>query len=348
MKNNIYDYDYDELIERFKDLGIPKFRTSQVWNWLYVNLVTEYSEMTNISKKDIEKIEELYYIPTIDVVDTKIANDSTEKVLIKYDKSKVIESVLMKYKHGNSVCVTTQIGCKVGCAFCASCLDGFDRNLTAGEIVAQVIFWQRHLKKIEERVSHIVVMGTGEPFHNIDNLFNFIDIVNDQNGLKIGARHITISTSGILEGIKRLTQYPKQVNLAISLHATNDELRNTLIPINKKYPISELLTEVKKYQNKTNRQVTFEYIMIQDTNDSLENAAELVKLVRNFNCVVNLIKYNYVEEYDHEPPEEEQIEKFFDYLDNNRVHVTYRKQLGNNIDSACGQLRFKHIKESDA
>ena len=250
-------------------------------------------------------------------------------------------------RHGYSVCVTTQIGCKVGCAFCASCLAGFERNLSTGEIVEQVIYWDKYLKEIDERVSHIVVMGTGEPLQNIESLFGFLDIMNDPDGLKIGARHMTVSTSGIVPGIEKFSDYPKQVNLAISLHAANDKLRTELIPINKKYPLDKLIASLTTYQLKTKRQLTFEYILIKGVNDSMKNIDELIRIAWKFDCVVNLIKYNPIEEYDFSAPSEKEIEKIIDHLKSKKVVVTYRKQLGDQIDGACGQLRLRKLKEKD-
>ncbi len=339
---NIYDLtlkDFEVLLEENK---IPKFKAKQIWNWLYVNLVSEHDMMLNLDKKTINLLKENTYFPELENLLSLKDGDETQKILLKVADDECIETVLMKQKYGYSVCVTSQIGCAVGCSFCASGLLGLKRDLTAGEIVMQVIFWQKYLKKINSRVSHIVIMGIGEPLNNYDNVIKFIDTINDEKGLNIGARHITLSTSGIVPGINRLKDYPKQINLAISLHASNDDIRNDMMKINKAYPISLLLDSVKEYQLKTNRRVSFEYIMLKGVNDSDDDAKELSTLLKDINCHINLIPYNEVEEF--EFVKSDRIEKFEKILSNNNMNVTVRKSRGKKIDGACGQLRYKKDK----
>jgi len=245
----------------------------------------------------------------------------------------------MKYKHGSSVCVTTQIGCKIGCSFCASHLGGFQRNLTAGEIVAQVIIFERELRKENDRVGNVVVMGIGEPMDNLPNVLNFINIINDEKGLNIGARHITVSTSGIVPKIREFIEFGKQVNLAVSLHAPNNKIRSDIMKINDVYPIEELIQVIRDYISKTNRRVSFEYIMLDGINDSIKDAEELSALVRGLNCHINIIPYNEINEYSHKKSSEEKVKKFVKVLENKKIQVSVRKAKGKNIDGACGQLR---------
>ncbi len=344
---NIYNYDRQGLEALLTENNIPKFRTKQVWNWLYIQLVSDFDQMKNIDKKTIDFLKNNTFIPTMEVVKHQKASDGTQKGLLRLSDNKLIETVLMKYRHGYSVCVTTQIGCAVGCSFCASGLLGFTRNLQAGEIIAQVVYWQRLLKAEEERVSNIVVMGIGEPFNNYKNTLGFIDCINDQDGLNIGARHITVSTSGIVPKIYDLAKYPKQINLAISLHAADDETRSKIMKINDVYPIEQLMDAVDTYIAETNRRVSFEYIMLSDVNDSPTDAAKLAKLVKGKNCHINLIPYNSVDENDYKATPTTTIDKFVKVLTDNRIQVSVRRSNGEDIDGACGQLRHKE-KENNA
>lgn len=340
---NIYNLSYEDLQLVIGQAGLPKFRTKQIWQWLYKHMISDFSQMNNVDAKTKQHLMENYFIPNFKIVKHQKSTDGTQKVLLQLNDTEVVETVLMSYKHGYSVCVTTQIGCKIGCSFCASHLGGFKRNLSTGEIVAQVIAFER-LLKAEERVSNIVVMGIGEPMDNLDNVLKFIDVINDENGLKIGARHITVSTSGIVPKMYTLIEYPKQINLAISLHASNDEVRSRIMKINDVYPISEIMKVTKEYIKKTNRRVSFEYIMLSGINDSEEHARELMELVKGMNCHINLIPFNSVDEYDYAKSNDQQINKFATILKSRNIQVTVRQSKGNDIDGACGQLRRKHKK----
>lgn len=340
---NIYNLSYEDLQLVIGQAGLPKFRTKQIWQWLYKHMISDFSQMNNVDAKTKQHLMENYFIPNFKIVRHQKSTDGTQKVLLQLNDTEVVETVLMSYKHGYSVCVTTQIGCKIGCSFCASHLGGFKRNLSTGEIVAQVIAFER-LLKAEERVSNIVVMGIGEPMDNLDNVLKFIDVINDENGLKIGARHITVSTSGIVPKMYTLIEYPKQINLAISLHASNDEVRSRIMKINDVYPISEIMKVTKEYIKKTNRRVSFEYIMLSGINDSEEHARELMELVKGMNCHINLIPFNSVDEYDYAKSNDQQINKFATILKSRNIQVTVRQSKGNDIDGACGQLRRKHKK----
>ncbi len=342
---NIYNLNYNELETVIKEAGLPKFRTKQIWSWLYKHLITDFSQMNNVDQKTKNYLEENYFIPNYEIVKHQKSSDGTQKVLLQLTDKEVVETVLMKYKHGYSVCVTTQIGCKIGCSFCASHLGGFKRNLSTGEIVAQVIAFSRIVVPEGERVGNIVVMGIGEPMDNLENVLQFIDIINDDQGLNIGARHITVSTSGIVPKMYELIEYPKQINLAISLHASNNEVRSQIMKINNVYSIEDIMKVTKEYIAKTNRRVSFEYIMLSGINDQVEHAKELANLVYGVNCHINLIPFNSVEEYDYRKSQDDQIKKFEKILKERNIQVTTRKSKGDDIDGACGQLRRKHSND---
>ncbi len=342
---NIYNLNYNELETVIKEAGLQKFRTKQIWSWLYKHLITEFNQMNNVDQKTKNYLEENYFIPNYEIVKHQKSSDGTQKVLLQLTDKEVVETVLMKYKHGYSVCVTTQIGCKIGCSFCASHLGGFKRNLSTGEIVAQVIAFSRIVVPEGERVGNIVVMGIGEPMDNLDNVLQFIDIINDDQGLNIGARHITVSTSGIVPKMYELIEYPKQINLAISLHASNNEVRSQIMKINNVYSIEDIMKVTKEYIAKTNRRVSFEYIMLSGINDQVEHAKELANLVYGVNCHINLIPFNSVEEYDYRKSQDDQIKKFEKILKERNIQVTTRKSKGDDIDGACGQLRRKHSND---
>ncbi len=340
---DIHNLNYSQLEEYVINNSIPKFRTKQIWDWLYKKHVNSFDEMTNLDKKTLNLLSGDFLFNELPIVKELVDSDKTEKSLLRLEDGELIETVLMPQRHGYSVCVTTQVGCKMGCSFCASQINGFKRNLETHEIVKQVMYWDKKLASKDERVSHVVVMGIGEPFDNYDNVINFIDIINDPLGLKIGARHITISTSGIVPGIEKLSDYPKQVNLAISLHAPNNPLRNSLMQINNKYPIEEVMLATNKYIRKTNRRISFEYIMIKGVNDSLKEAEELVNLVFGMNCHINLIPFNSVDEFNLSKSDIDTIMDFEDYLKDNNIQVSTRTPKGENIDGACGQLRHKNV-----
>ncbi|MBL0701578.1 MAG: 23S rRNA (adenine(2503)-C(2))-methyltransferase RlmN [Spiroplasma sp.] len=339
---NIYDLNKLQLMKIIENEKLPRFRTKQIWKWLYDKRVNTFVEMKNIDKKTCDFLEKNFYIPKYEVLETQTDNeDGTIKILLDLDGD-TIEAVLMEQKYGFSVCVTTQIGCKIGCSFCASHLGGFNRNLTPGEIVAQVLHFQKLLDKEEKRVSHIVIMGIGEPLDNLNNVLDFIDIINDDEGLNIGARHITLSTSGIVPQIRAFAKYDKQVNLAISLHAPNNKIRSELMKINDIYPVEEVLDAMNYYIQKTNRRVSLEYIMLDKVNDSRETAEELCALIRGLNVHVNLIAFNPVDEFNYQKSSDDKIKQFEKVLLSKKIQVSVRKPKGKKIDGACGQLRYKN------
>lgn len=335
---NIYDYSLSNLTEIMLYLGYKKFAALQVYDWLYKKRVKSFDEMTNIKKELVNYLKENYTIGTLEIV--RIQKDiDVRKYLFNLSDNQKVEAVYMHHDYGHSLCISTQVGCNMSCAFCESGRLKKVRNLTSGEMTEQII-------KIEEdlgfRITHLVLMGIGEPFDNYDNVMNFIDIINEPKGIELGARHITISTSGIVPKIKEFTNQDKQINLAISLHAPNNEIRNKIMPVNKAYPIESLMDSIKKYIDKTNRRVTFEYIMIKDINDSKETALELANLLKGINCYVNLIPYNETSHIEFKKSSKEQIMKFYDVLKKNKINVTVRKEFGSKVDAACGQLRANY------
>lgn len=340
-KTSIYSMQLDGLKEWLKAEGEPTFRAGQLFEWLYIKRVSTFEEMTNVSKSLREKLERSFTITTLNTKIQQASTDGTIKFLFELYDGYSIETVLMKHEYGYSVCVTTQVGCRIGCTFCASSLGGLKRHLETGEIVAQVVKVQKILDESDERVSSIVVMGIGEPFDNYEQVMSFIRIINHDKGLNIGARHITVSTSGIVPKIYEFANENWQVNFAISLHATTDELRSKLMPINKAYPLVELMKAVKYYNEKTGRRVTFEFGLINGENDSVEEAERLAKLVKNVKCHVNLIPINYVFERDKKRTSREQIFRFEKTLKAHGINVTIRREQGHDIDAACGQLRAK-------
>ncbi len=340
---NVFDLEFNQLKDILEANNIASFRAKQIWEWLYVHLVTDYEQMTNLDAKTKEFMANNYPIIIPKLVQQQEDDvDGTIKVLLALEDEEVIETVLMKQEYGYSVCVTSQIGCRIGCSFCASHLGGFKRNLSAGEIVSQVLHFSRILKPRDERVSHVVVMGIGEPLDNLDNVLGFVNIINDHKGLNIGARHITVSTSGIVPKIKEFSEFDKQINLAVSLHAPNNELRSKLMKINNAYPVEKLMEAINKYIDKTNRRVSMEYIMINDVNDHKQEAIELSKLLKGMNVHVNLIPFNAVSEYNYSRSKENVINDFAKVLKDNHIQTTIRYSKGSNIDGACGQLRYKH------
>lgn len=339
--NNIYDYRLDDLKEYFKNINEKEFKAIQIYEWLYKKKVKSFEEMTNIKKEVIEKLKQDFKIEPLKTLKKQIDTDVCKYLFELEDKNK-IEAVLMKHDYGNSLCVSTQVGCNMSCAFCESGRLKKVRNLKAEEMTSQILQVEQDL---DIRISHIVLMGIGEPFDNYDNVIKFIDIINEPKGIDLGARHITVSTSGIVPKINEFASNPKQVNLAISLHAPNNKIRNEIMPINKAYPIEKLIESVKNYINKTNRRVTFEYIMLKNINDSVENAIELSKLLRGINCYVNLIPYNETSHIKYKKSTKEQIMKFYDTLKKNNINVTIRKEFGSKVSAACGQLRSNYEEE---
>ena len=335
---NIYDYSLEQLTEYFALIKQNPFRAKQVFSWLYQKDAQSFEDMSDLSKDLRNQLNEEFTLDVLKIKEKQVSRDGTIKYLFELLDGSLIESVLMIHDYGRSLCVTSQVGCNMKCTFCASGLLNKQRNLTAGEIVAQIIKVQ---EDVGQRISHVVVMGTGEPFDNYDNVMNFVRIINHPHGLAIGARHITISTCGLIDGINKYSEEGIQTNLAISLHAPNDEIRNELMPINKVYPMDDLREAVSNYINKTNRRVTFEYILLKDINDDIIYARQLAHYLRGLNAYVNLIPYNSVDEHGYQPSSKEQAEIFKSELLRLHINVTMRKEHGRDIDGACGQLRAK-------
>ncbi|GGH31707.1 23S rRNA (adenine(2503)-C(2))-methyltransferase RlmN [Paenibacillus segetis] len=350
-KQSIYGLTFDQLTAWLMEHGHRKFRASQVWDWLYKKRVTEFSAMDDVNKECTELLENHFVIQTLEEHVKQESADGTIKFLFRLTDGNLIETVLMRQKFGLSVCVTTQVGCNIGCSFCASGLLKKSRDLTSGEIVEQIMKVQLHLDQVkqDELVTHVVVMGIGEPFDNFTNLIDFIDVIKDRKGLAIAGRRITVSTSGLADKIREFADANTQVNLAISLHAPNNELRTRIMKINRAIPIEKLMEAVDYYLEKTNRRVMFEYILLRDVNDKVEHALELAELIRDKQQLasVNLIPYNPVDEHSqYQRSEHESILAFYDALKKQGVNCTVRLEHGTDIDAACGQLRSKQIKNT--
>ncbi len=338
---NIYDYTIKQLEDYFISKGEKKFKATQVFEWLYQKRVKSFDEMTNIKKEVISYLKEDFKINDLEIL-TKQEDVDVIKYLFKLEDNNKIEAVLMKHDYGNSLCVSSQVGCNMGCKFCESGRLKKVRNLNTSEMVLQLL-------KIEEdlniRISHLVLMGIGEPFDNYENVIKFIDIINTPKGIALGSRHITVSTCGIIPKIKEFIKDGKQVNLAISLHASNDKLRQELMPISKVYKLEDLMKTIKEYIKQTNRRVTFEYILLKGVNDKYENAVELSKLLKGMNCYVNLIPYNETSHIEFKKSDQNTILKFYDTLKKNNIGVTIRREFGKKVSAACGQLRANYKEE---
>ena len=339
---SIYNYTEEMWKEYLINMGEKPFRASQMMEWFYRHRIHAFQEMSNISKKFIAHLEENFIIDELKCVTRQISSDGTQKFLFELSDGNLIETVLMNHNYGYSVCVTSEVGCNMGCVFCASGMKKKLRNLTTAEMVLQVLMVST---LAEIRVSHVVVMGIGEPFDNYDNVINFFKIINHAKGLEIGARHITVSTCGLVPKIREYASFDLQVNLAISLHAPKNEIRDQIMPINKRYPIEELMDAVKYYISITGRRVTFEYILLRDINDTKECANALADLIGKENIYVNLIPYNEVIEKPYKRSKEETMRAFYDTLYKRGINVQLRKEQGSDIDAACGQLRSKHMKK---
>jgi 23S rRNA (adenine2503-C2)-methyltransferase len=338
---DIKSLNIEELTSELKEMGLPVFRAKQIYEWLHIKLVTSFEEMTNLSKDLRQKLQEHFWIAALSVVDSlHSASDGTIKYLFRLRDDRVIESVLMKYHHGNSVCISSQVGCRMGCKFCASTIGGKERDLTASEMLDQIY---RIQALTGERVSNIVVMGTGEPLDNYKQLVKFLKMITDAGGLNISARNITVSTCGIPDKIRAFGDEGLQVTLALSLHAPNNEIRKTMMPVAVKYELSEVLDAFRSYYDKTGRRLTFEYSLVDGVNDEEEHAVELSKLVKGLNCHINLIPVNPIKERDYRKSENKKIQKFKNILEKNRINVTIRREMGADIDAACGQLRKSYI-----
>ena len=334
---NIYNMTIEELEEYFLNNNEKKFKALQTYSWIYEKRIKSFDEMTDMKKSLIEKIKEDFKLDYLKIV--KVERDKeVNKYLFELEDGTHIESVLMKHDYGKSICISSQVGCNMGCKFCESGRLKKVRDLNAYEMVLQILEVE---KDINERISHVVIMGIGEPFDNYTNVTNFIKIINHPKGLAIGSRHITVSTSGLVPKILEFADFPYQVNLAISLHAPNNKIRDKIMPINKAYKIEELINSLKTYYKKTNRRLTFEYIMLDGINDSDECAEELCELLKGINCYVNLIPYNETNNIEFKRSKKDRISKFYDIIKKNNVGVTIRREFGTNISAACGQLRSK-------
>ncbi|MBQ7994668.1 MAG: 23S rRNA (adenine(2503)-C(2))-methyltransferase RlmN [Bacilli bacterium] len=342
MKKSLFSFTLPALEKEMESLGHKPYRARQIYQWLYVKNEYDISKMSDLSKDFREFLNENYSVDLPKIIKEQRAKDGTIKLLLEYEDHGKVEAVLMRYDYGNVICVSSQIGCNMGCAFCASGLLKKERNLTSSEMVGEVLIMNRLLREECERVSHVVVMGTGEPFDNYDNVLNFVHIINDQKGLSIGARHITVSTCGLVPGIIKYGDEGIQINLAISLHAPNDEIRKKIMPIASAYPLDKLMEAVKIYEEKAGRRVTFEYIMLKGINDSLSCADQLSDLIRGTLAYVNLIPYNPVKEKPYERSPQSTTKAFADRLMKRGINCTIRKEFGTDIDAACGQLRVKY------
>ena len=334
---NIYGCTLEDLEEYFISIGSRKFHALQLFSWLYEKRIKSYDEVTNIKKEVLDILRKDYSMEPLKIVEVQKDVDVC-KYLFELNDKEHIEAVLMRHDYGNSICISSQVGCNMGCKFCESGRRKKVRNLETYEMVLQLLMIEEELG---ERISHVVVMGIGEPFDNYDNLIKFFTIINHPKGLAIGARHITVSTCGLVPKILEFSDFPLQINLAISLHAPNNNLRDKIMPINKVYPLDVLIPAIKKYLDKTNRRVTFEYILLKDVNDSSECALELANLVKDINCYINLIPYNETNNIEFKRTNTIQIMRFYDILKKNNINVTIRKEFGGNISAACGQLRSK-------
>ena len=348
-KTDLLSLDYEELKNDIKQMGEKPFRAAQIYEWLHSKLVTTFDEMTNLSKQLREQLQERYAlngVEVVEVLESKI--DGTRKFLFSLYDGNIIESVWMKYQHGNSVCISSQAGCRMGCRFCASTIDGLERNLTAGEMLSQIYEITRYTG---ERVSNVVVMGSGEPLDNYDTLLKFVHMLTDEHGLNISQRNLTVSTCGLAPQMKKFADNQFQLTLALSLHASTDEKRKELMPIANRYSIAEVIEACEYYFEQTGRRITFEYSLVGGVNDMDEDAAQLIELVGRLNCHVNLIPVNPIKERSYIESNRQDIMKFKDKLEKAKINVTIRREMGRDINGACGQLRRNYIginhKEDD-
>lgn len=342
-RRDIKSLTLSELKEQMESMGEKPFRAKQLYEWMHKKLVTEYGEMTNIPAALADKCRERYrytLLRTVRVQESKV--DGTKKYLFEMSDGNMVESIWMRYKHGNSVCISSQVGCRMGCRFCASTLDGLERNLLPSEMLEQIYSIIRHTG---ERVSNVVVMGSGEPMDNYDNLLRFIELLTDENGLHISQRNITVSTCGIVPGIRSLAERKLQITLAISLHAATDEKRRQLMPIARTYPLKEVLEACAYYFEQTGRRITFEYSLVKGVNDTDEDVRQLAALIGHLNCHVNLIPVNPIKERDYVRTERRAVEAFKNSLEKYEIGVTIRRGVGRDIDGACGQLRRRYLEK---
>lgn len=341
---SIYDLNLDDLKQYLIDSNLKPFRANQIFKWLYEKRVSSFFEMSDIAKDLQNQLNNDFTIDTLTIKQRQISKDGTQKFLFELYDGALIESVLMVFDYGYSACLSSQVGCNMGCTFCASGLLKKQRDLSAGEIVSQALMIQKILDEDNRRLGNIVIMGTGEPFDNYDNVMKALSIINSPFGLEIGSRHISISTCGLVDGILRFAKENLQYNLAISLHAPNNTLRSELMPVNKAYPLEVLIDALKEYSQTNNRRITFEYLLLKGINDTKQHADEIKKLLKGLNAYINLIPYNSVKEKDYEMTSEENALRFYDMLKKNNVAVTLRQKKGDDIDAACGQLRANNLK----
>ena len=337
---NIYSMTLEKLEDYFVSINEKKYKAKQVYDWLYIKRVNNFDSMSNIKKSVLDRLKIDFYFDNIDIVKCESDVD-VKKYLLKLSDAKTIEAVLMEHDYGNSLCISSEVGCNMNCSFCESGKIRKQRDVTSGEMVLEIMKIEDDIKT---RISHVVIMGIGEPFDNYDNIVDFIEIVNSPFGINLGSRHITVSTCGIVPKIYEFADFPYQVNLAISLHAARDELRSKLMPINKVYNIEKLMESLKYYLSQTNRRLTFEYIMLDNVNDREENARELANLLKGMNCYVNLIPYNETSRIPSKRSSKENILKFYDILKKEGINVTIRREFGGNISAACGQLKSSEEK----
>lgn len=344
-KKNLFGYPIQELQDELVARGESKFRAKQLFEWIYGKKVYDFDAMTNVSKAFREVLKEEYCLELPKLYTRQDAKDGTIKLLLEMEDGSKVETVLMRYNYGNVCCVSSQVGCNMGCAFCASGLLRRDRKLSAAEMMGELLCMNKILESEGASVTHIDVMGTGEPFDNYEEVIRFVKTANDDNGLGIGARKITVSTCGLVDGIRAYGKEGIQINLAVSLHASNDHIRNQIMPISKAYPMDELFAAIKDYQENSGRRVTLEYIMLSGLNDTIECANELADLIHdnNISALVNLIPYNEVKEKPFKRSSKEAVSAFYDRLKKRAIEVTVRKEFGTDIDAACGQLRAKVV-----
>ncbi len=340
IKTDIKSLSLEELKAEMEKIGEKPFRAKQLYEWFHAKLARDYAEMTNISKSLKEKLESGYTYTSLKIVEVQTSKiDGTKKYLFELADKSLVESVWMQYHHGNSVCISSQVGCRMGCKFCASTIGGLERGLTPSEMLDQIYAISRDTG---ERVSNVVVMGTGEPLDNYDNLLKFITLLTDENGLNISQRNITVSTCGIVENMRRLADEDLQITLALSLHGSTQEKRRALMPIADKYNLEEVIEACQYYFEKTGRRITFEYSLVGGVNDTQEDAENLCRLVSGLNCHINLIPVNPIKERDYTASQKKDVMRFKERLEKKHINVTVRREMGRDIDGACGQLRRRH------
>ena len=337
---NLYNYTHQGLTNKMVELGQKPFRATQLFTWLYEKKVNNFDDMTDVAVAFRSELKEKFNLALPEITSKQVSLDGTVKLLVKLSDGMLVEVVLMRYDYGNSICISTQVGCSMGCAFCASGLMKKQRDCSIADMMGQFMLMQREIG-LDDPITNMVLMGSGEPFDNYDNVIGFLKNVNNPKGLAIGARHITVSTCGIADKIRKFAEEDLSINLAISLHAPNDEIRSRIMKINKVYPLNPLIDAVKYYESRSSRRVTFEYILLAGVNDQDSHAEELANLVRGMNAYVNLIPFNSVFESGFSRSSNNRIHAFADYLKNHGVNATIRKEFGHDIDAACGQLRAK-------